>query len=219
MKQILLFLRGNAIALLALGIALGGTSYAAITLPKNSVKAKQIAPNAVRSNHVKDGTLLRRDFKPGQLPTDGAPGPAGPQGPAGPPGAQGPAGAPGPAGSVLAPLQPGQTIRGAVGSDFQVTAAGGDWRAFASFPVPLQAVPASLYIDGITPGDTCTGSDSNPTAPANTLCVYPTAALNPSLGANSHSFAAVSRFGFAVHWSPTAVGDTYFWGTWAYTQG
>ena len=68
MKQILLFLRGNAIALLALGIALGGTSYAAITLPKNSVKAKQIAPNAVRSNHVKDGTLLRRDFKPGQFP-------------------------------------------------------------------------------------------------------------------------------------------------------
>ena len=36
------FLRGNTIALLALFIALGGTTYAATSLPKNSVGTKQL---------------------------------------------------------------------------------------------------------------------------------------------------------------------------------
>jgi hypothetical protein len=81
----------NVTATVALVIALGGTSYAAIKLPANSVTSKT----------VKDKTLLKKDFKPGQLPAgpkgaDGAAGAAGapgPQGPAGPQGAQGPAGA------------------------------------------------------------------------------------------------------------------------------
>jgi hypothetical protein len=76
----------NVTSLLALFIALGGTSYAVVKLPKNSVHAKQIAAGAVSSSEVKDRSLLRKDFKPGQLPI-------GAQGPQGPRGAQGPAGA------------------------------------------------------------------------------------------------------------------------------
>lgn len=37
----------NVVATIALFLALGGGAYAAVTLPKNSVKAKQIAKNAV----------------------------------------------------------------------------------------------------------------------------------------------------------------------------
>jgi hypothetical protein len=59
----------NVVASLALFLALGGVSYAAVTLPKNSVGSKQIKSNAVTSSKVKDGSLLGKDFKAGQLPT------------------------------------------------------------------------------------------------------------------------------------------------------
>ena len=37
------------VACIALAIALGGTSYAAVTLPRNSVGTKQLKKNAVNS--------------------------------------------------------------------------------------------------------------------------------------------------------------------------
>jgi hypothetical protein len=52
----------NVIATLALFLALGGSSYAALKLPKNSVKAKQIATGAVTSTEVKNGSLKAGDF-------------------------------------------------------------------------------------------------------------------------------------------------------------
>ena len=80
------------VAILALFVALAGTSYAAIKLPADSVGTKTIkngaihrvdlAANAVDSARVADHTLLARDFKAGQLPA-GLPGPAGPKGDAG----------------------------------------------------------------------------------------------------------------------------------------
>lgn len=77
-----------AVALLALVIALGGTSYAVTKLPKNSVGTAQLKANAVTSPKVKDGSLKASDFKSGQLPA-GPEGPAGPQGPVGPQGEAG----------------------------------------------------------------------------------------------------------------------------------
>jgi len=50
------------VACIALLLALSGTGYAAFKLPRNSVTTV----------HVKDGTLLARDFKAGQLPAAGA---------------------------------------------------------------------------------------------------------------------------------------------------
>lgn len=88
----------NVVAYLALFIALGGTSYAAVKLPANSVGAKQIKKNAVRSPDVKNGSLLAGDFKRGQLPA----GPRGPHGPQGPQGHHGAHGAPGAPGTALA---------------------------------------------------------------------------------------------------------------------
>lgn len=55
------------ISVIALFVALGGASYAAIKIPKNSVGTKQLKNRAVNSNKVKDGTLLLRDFRSGQV--------------------------------------------------------------------------------------------------------------------------------------------------------
>jgi hypothetical protein len=43
----------NATAALAVFIALGGSSYAAVTLTNNSVKSRHIAPSAVRASDVR----------------------------------------------------------------------------------------------------------------------------------------------------------------------
>jgi hypothetical protein len=91
----------NVAATVALFAALGGTSYAAVTLPHNSIGASQIKNNSINSSKVKNGSLLKVDFKSGQLPR-GATGAAGPAGPAGPAGAAGAAGAPGKDGTAKA---------------------------------------------------------------------------------------------------------------------
>jgi hypothetical protein len=70
----------NITSSLALFIALGGTGYAALKLPKNSVHAKQIATGAVGSPEVKNHSLKPVDF---------ATLPQGPQGPKGDTGAPG----------------------------------------------------------------------------------------------------------------------------------
>jgi len=51
------YLRQHHLALLALFIALGGTSYAAFNLPKNSVGARQLENNSVTTNKIKDGAV------------------------------------------------------------------------------------------------------------------------------------------------------------------
>jgi hypothetical protein len=76
-------LRHNVVAYLALFVALSGTSYAAVTLAKDSVTAKQIKAGSVRTDEVKDKSLQARDFKSGELPA-GPQGPQGATGPAGP---------------------------------------------------------------------------------------------------------------------------------------
>ncbi|HEY2480029.1 MAG TPA: hypothetical protein VGI17_15040 [Solirubrobacterales bacterium] len=86
------FTYGNVIATLALFLALGGGAYAAVALPQNSVGSKQIKKNAINSAKVKNHSLSAADFKPGQLPAEGATGPQGRTGPQGPTGAQGPTG-------------------------------------------------------------------------------------------------------------------------------
>jgi hypothetical protein len=53
----------NVTSVLALVVALGGTSYAAVHLPKNSVGTRQIKDNAVRSAEVRNGSLRLTDVK------------------------------------------------------------------------------------------------------------------------------------------------------------
>jgi hypothetical protein len=86
----------NVIATLALFSALGGVSYAALKLERNSVKAQHIARNAVRASEiatgavgtdeVANGSLLGEDFR---IPPRGIRGPRGDKGATGPQGSRG----------------------------------------------------------------------------------------------------------------------------------
>jgi hypothetical protein len=93
MPALVQHVRRNGVAYVALFVALGGTSYAAIKLPANSVGHAQLRDNAVTSKEVKNHSLRKVDFKPGQI-HNGAPGARGATGPAGAAGPAGPAGAP-----------------------------------------------------------------------------------------------------------------------------
>jgi hypothetical protein len=104
------------VALLALTVALGGTSYAAIKLPKNSVGSKQLKKNAVTGAKVKDRSLFANDFAAGQLP----------RGPKGDTGPQGPTGGPGPVGTAIAyaHVNADGSIVGAESKNLEVTGRG-----------------------------------------------------------------------------------------------
>lgn len=99
------YLRRHHIGLLALFIALGGTSYAAVSLSANSVGARELKKQAVGAPEIKDGSIMKRDLRAqvlarldgGGSATTGATGPAGPGGQKGDIGPTGPAG---PAGSA-----------------------------------------------------------------------------------------------------------------------
>jgi hypothetical protein len=124
----------NVTSMAAVMIALGGTSYAAVALPKNSVSSKQIkakavknsdlGANSVTTDKVKDGSLLKTDFAANQLPA----------GPKGNTGSTGLTGAPGPAGvigsvvvhraDIALPAGAGVGVAGASTSGFATCAAG-----------------------------------------------------------------------------------------------
>src|SRR3954451_14637640 len=54
------------VACIALVVAMAGTGYAALKLPKNSVGTKQLKKNAVTGKKVKPHTLRASDVKAGQ---------------------------------------------------------------------------------------------------------------------------------------------------------
>ena len=58
------------LAFVALLVALGGTSYAAITLPKNSVGTKQLKRNAVTAAEIKSGAVTGPDIRKGAVNSD-----------------------------------------------------------------------------------------------------------------------------------------------------
>jgi hypothetical protein len=92
----------NVVASLALFAALGGSSYAAISITGKQVRDGSLSGRDVRNasltgKDVGDRSLLARDFKSGQLP-------------AGPRGAQGPLGTQGPKGDKGDPGAPGSSV-------------------------------------------------------------------------------------------------------------
>src|SRR5215210_7333795 len=98
----------NVMATVAVFVALGGSSYAALTITGKNVKnssltGADIKNSSLTTSDVKNRSLLARDFKTGQLP-------AGPKGDQGPKGDKGDRGDPGP---FPGTLPSGTTLRGA----------------------------------------------------------------------------------------------------------
>jgi len=153
MGPVLKHLRGNAVAYVALTVALGGTSYAATSL----------APNSVGTRQVRDRSLLKRDFKRGQLPRGrrGVRGPAGPVGAAGPTGPRGPAGPLNPSATTVggfAANELARTSRGSATTFFSRETFAG--QATATIVAPhdgFVVVQGALYFE--TASDACNPCD------------------------------------------------------------
>jgi len=91
----------NVCSSLALFLALGGTSYAAFKLPRDSVGARELRSGSVASSELRDGSIGARDLSAGaRASLAGSAGPAGAPGPVGAPGQRGPVGPVGPTGAT-----------------------------------------------------------------------------------------------------------------------
>jgi hypothetical protein len=74
----------TTISVIALFVALGGTGYAAVTLPRNSVGSAQVIDSSLKKRDLADKTISALKGVSG---TPGAAGPTGPSGATGPPAA------------------------------------------------------------------------------------------------------------------------------------
>lgn len=139
-------LRRNLIAYGALLVALSSTSYAAATtlLPANSVGTRQVI----------NGSLLKKDFKSGQLPR-GARGPAGPAGARGPAGPAGPKGDPGPKGGPGPPAP----VNLSYPETALLVAAGSSQTAAATCPAGMVVTGGGATTDSTDPAVDITESD------------------------------------------------------------
>jgi hypothetical protein len=188
----------NVTATMALVVALGGTSYAAIKLPANSVTSKQ----------VKDRSLLKKDFKTGQLPA-GKTGPAGLAGPAGPVGPQGFTGPAGVVASAYKTTDAGPAIAAGDQTVDSITLpGGGNWVVTAKFiavnggPLDPAVLSCSLQIGGVEKDSLgAGGTDFGLGDSAQTLTgagAGSTAAIVCNTTANSGSYGAITFTGVRV---------------------
>ena len=67
MTTILRYLRSNAVAFLALFIALGGVGWAATSLPAGSVGTKQLRNGAVTNKKIANGSITPTKFNGKQI--------------------------------------------------------------------------------------------------------------------------------------------------------
>jgi hypothetical protein len=137
------------VASLGLLVALGGTSFAAVTLPRNSVGNAQLRDSSVTSTKVKNFSLRRVDFASGQLPA-GPRGGVGPAGPAGSPGAQGATGPSGPSGpsGASGSSGPAGAANAKVSGAVLAVGAGGSAGTFVNCPAGQRAVGGGAALDG-----------------------------------------------------------------------
>lgn len=130
------------IACAALFVSLGGTGYAAFRLPPNTVGTAQLRSGAVVSSKVRDGSLLVRDFKRGQL------------------------------GSVTSTLPSGQTLRGAFFVGGSSAGGNEIATGEISFGLRLTVAPIAHFVAQRASPPACPGSVTSPEAAPGHLCIY-----------------------------------------------
>jgi hypothetical protein len=202
------------VALMALFVALGGSSYAALTVTGRNVKNSSLTGKDVRNNSltgrdvknlvsgdVKNSSLLAKDFKPGQLP-------------AGAQGVQGIQGVPGPVPDVF---PSGKTARGAYAASGFATAGAQVFRDAQSFFYQLATEPTDTHFvaDGSPAPPECPGTKELPQAQPGHLCVYEHVSQNATTLIDDP--AGTTRQGFIIQTSSVAGGQVQSRGTWAVT--
>ena len=214
------FLRQNTIALLAVFLALGGTSYAAATL----ISGSQIKPHTIAKNRLTNKAIKQLRGNRGPRGLQGARGPTGAQGAQG---QRGPTGAQGVPGTSLfsSVIPSGTTVHGVWGHGESSSATITSLYQEVSLPIPApqRLIFTIVNFAAGTPGAedadaTCTGSAANPTAPPGKVCLYVTD-FNSTTAEGGYQISSnddAERYGFTV----AMRGNSGFVdgrGTWAYT--
>lgn len=214
---------GLVVSIIALVVALGGTSYAAFTLPKNSVGTRQLKNKAVTLAKIAPaarGALA----KVGQ----GNAGPVGPPGQPGQPGQPGPkgdTGAQGVPGPVTTTAPSGITQRGFFYISGYATEA---MATSITFPLKLSASPTAVEVPWAAPNPDpthCPGTVDAPSAAPGYLCVYdgtPTNVAQTQWGGylqivDADGHGGASPFGAALTARVASTGSIDFPGSWAVT--
>jgi hypothetical protein len=169
-------LRRNLVGYLALFVAIGGTSYAATSLPGGSVGTRQLKDGAVTAAKVRNHSLVARDFASGQLLV----GPRGAAGAHGSPGATGAQGSPGVAGA--------QGPKGDIGDAGLSGAAGRTVLSGTGAPDPTVGSDGDFYIN--TSATTIYGPKSAGSWGAPTSLVGPSGTTNRSIQGGTAVIAA-----------------------------
>jgi hypothetical protein len=158
------------------------------------VGANDLAAGSVNSGKVVDGSLGASDLAPGTIPQ-----------------------------SPVAALASGQTVRGTIGHRENNLLAGQETASTASLPVaaPVALTDDTVRVDGVDdPGNQCTGSATNPTAPPGVVCMYPWFTGNSSTTEGfvwGNDIAAGTKWGFQVSVNALGAGAVAWFANWAYT--
>jgi hypothetical protein len=222
------------ISLIALFVALGGTGYAALSLPKNSVGTKQLKKNAVTgsknkknavtSSKVKNHSLTGADINLGALgtvPSASNAGHANVADSATNAGHATTADSAANATGLAGPLASGQTLIGYVDSAGHVGAGEIAPETSISFPIPLAAAPAFhiIPVGGPSTG-ACPGTANTPSAAPGNLCIYESTLVNTtgfSLPDGLNPVSGPTRFGLPGLLGASTNGDYIARGAWAVT--
>jgi hypothetical protein len=201
------------ISMVALIVALGGTSYAAFTLPRNSVGTKQLKNKAVTLPKIAPAAQ-RALSKVGPQGNPGPQGPQGSQGPQGPAGPQGPLGPKGADFTAATTLRSGQTEAGS----YAVTgyATGADMWTAVNFRIPLASATTKVEFDSASGSANCPG---NGQAAPGYLCIYDDfggASFIHVEDLFGEAFDQAGPTGFVLHMSANSS-DSVSIGTWAVT--
>ena len=200
------YVRANLVGFLALFVALGGTGYAALKLPKHSVGQRALKTGAVNSRVVRNHSIAARDLARGLSLA----GPAGPQGAQGPKGDQGGLGPTEGGGSDIAPFtglsseestdqtqftttHPGKVLLSKTLASLSVTCSTGAWTIW-------------LQVDGVRVPGTLDGFNASPsTLHAITLTGVTSAPL--ATGTHTASFGLDCTSGNATSTSSASNSD------------
>ena len=204
------------IAVVALFVALGGTGYAAFSLPKNSVGSKQLKNNAVTTSKIKN-----RAVTAGKINTSGLTVPNASHANR----ANNAINSTNATNATTAAtangqgtLASGRTEIGIIGGVFQNGPTVASPMAIAvTFPLLAPVALSGSNIE-VAPTASCTGSTANPTAAAGFVCIYPDVIVGAAGISGDTGVNGDKKLGFELDWVATSANQqSSVRAEWAYT--